>query len=102
MDFVSDALFDGTGNAAAVVEVLAPHVDRVVIAKASMSDPLIRQLMTLPGVDMAAASGVAAAIGDVRRFEDPTKLVGYLGLKTSLALPRRRRRPVSGCRVSAT
>jgi transposase len=53
------------------------------IARATMSDPVIRRLMTLPGVDMAVASGVAAAIGDVRRFEDPTKLVGYLGLNPS-------------------
>ena len=53
------------------------------IARATMSDPVIRRLMTLPGVDMAVASGVAAAIGDVRRFGDPTKLVGYLGLNPS-------------------
>lgn len=53
------------------------------IARASMSDPVIRRLMTLLGVDMAVASGVAAAIGDIRRFEDPTKLVGYLGLNPS-------------------
>jgi transposase len=53
------------------------------IARATMSDPVIRRLMTLPGVDMTVASGVAAAIGDVRRFADPTRLVGYLGLNPS-------------------
>jgi transposase len=53
------------------------------IARATMSDPVIRRLMTLPGVDMTIASGVAAAIGDVRCFEDPTNLVGYLGLNPS-------------------
>ncbi len=53
------------------------------IARAAMSDPIIRRLMTLPGVDMTVASGVAAAIGDIRRFGDPTKLVGYLGLNPS-------------------
>lgn len=52
-------------------------------AQAALSDPVIRRLMTLPGVDMTVASGVAAAIGDVRRSEDPTKLVGYLGLNPS-------------------
>ena len=31
-----------------------------------MNDPLVRRLMTLPGVDMHVASGVAAAIGDIR------------------------------------
>jgi transposase len=54
------------------------------IAQATMSDPVIRRLMTLPGVDMAVASGVAAAIGDIRRFGDPTKLVGYLSLNPSI------------------
>nr|WP_156653398.1 IS110 family transposase [Methylobacterium sp. Leaf111] len=53
------------------------------IARATMSDPVIRRLMTLPGVDMAVASGVAAAIGDVRRFGDPTTLVGYFDLNPS-------------------
>ena len=37
-----------------------------------------------PGVDMVVASGVAAAIGDVRRFPDPTKLVSYLGLNPNV------------------
>lgn len=53
------------------------------IARATMSDPVIQRLMTLPGIDMTVASGVAAAIGDIRRFADPTKLVGYLGLNPS-------------------
>ncbi|PPQ13715.1 IS110 family transposase, partial [Bradyrhizobium sp. AC87j1] len=50
------------------------------IAREAMSDPVIRRLMTLPGVDMTVASGVAAAVGDIRRFADPTRLVSYLGL----------------------
>jgi transposase len=54
------------------------------IACEAMSDPIIRRLMTLPGVDMTVASGVAAAIGDIRRFSDPTKLVSYLGLNPSV------------------
>jgi len=49
------------------------------IAREAMSDPVIRRLMTLPGVDMTVASGVAAAVGDIRRFADPTRLVSYLG-----------------------
>lgn len=54
------------------------------IAREAMSDPIIRRLMTLPGVDMVVASGVAAAIGDILRFADPTKLVSYLGLNPSV------------------
>src|SRR4051812_29715416 len=40
--------------------------------------------MTLPGVDMTVASGVAAAIGDIKRFAGPQKLVAYLGLNPSV------------------
>ncbi len=54
------------------------------IASEALSDPVIRRIMTLPGVDMTVATGVAAAIGDVRRFSDPQKLVGYLGLNPSV------------------
>lgn len=54
------------------------------IAQYAMRDPLIRRLMTLPGVDLNVAAGVAAAIGDIGRFSDPHKLVAYLGLNPSV------------------
>ena len=54
------------------------------IAREAMSDPVVRRLMTLPGVDMTVASGVAAAVGDIRRFSDPQTLVSYLGLNPSV------------------
>lgn len=54
------------------------------IAREAMTDPVIRRLLTLPGVDMTVATGVAAAIGDIRRFPDPGKLIGYLGLNPSV------------------
>jgi transposase len=54
------------------------------IAKYAMTDRMIRCLMTLPGVDVTVSSGVAAAIGDISRFGDPQKLVGYLGLNPSV------------------
>ncbi|MER2268212.1 IS110 family transposase [Methylobacterium oxalidis] len=54
------------------------------IANYALDDPLIRRLMTLPGVDVTVASGVAAAIGDIGRFADPQKLVAYLGLNPSV------------------
>ena len=34
--------------------------------------------MTLPGLDVTVAASVAAAIGDIRRFCDPQRLVAYL------------------------
>jgi transposase len=39
-----------------------------------------RRLMTIPGVDTTTAAALVAAIGNIRRFSSPRKLVGYLGL----------------------
>lgn len=54
------------------------------IARYALQDAFIQRLMTLPGVDVTVASGVAAAIGDIRRFATPQKLVAYLGLNPSV------------------
>jgi hypothetical protein len=40
--------------------------------------------MTIPGVDMMVALAMAAAIGKVTRFDEPQKLVSYLGLNPSV------------------
>ncbi len=39
-----------------------------------------RRLMTIPGVGVAAAAALMAAIGDVSRFDSSRRLVAYLGL----------------------
>ena len=44
----------------------------------------MKRLMTVPGIDMAVAVGLAAAIGDVGRFAAPGQLVAYLGLNPSV------------------
>lgn len=54
------------------------------IAVHALNDPTIRRLMTLPGIDVTVAASVAAAIGDIRRFSDPQRLVAYLGLNPSV------------------
>ncbi|RWQ47510.1 MAG: IS110 family transposase [Mesorhizobium sp.] len=54
------------------------------IAVHALQDPTIRRLMTLPGLDVTVAASVAAAIGDIRRFSDPHRLVAYLGLNPSV------------------
>jgi len=54
-------------------------IDRVVAAEA-LSSPEIRRLMTVPGMGVITAASFMAAIGEVRRFADRKKLVGYLGL----------------------
>jgi transposase len=50
------------------------------IAQAALDSPQIRRLMSVPGVNVIVAASFLAAIGDIRRFESPRKLVGYLGL----------------------
>jgi transposase len=54
------------------------------IARRALEDEVVRRLMTMPGVDMVVAVGLAAAIGDVRRFVAPERLVAYLGLNPSV------------------
>ncbi len=43
-------------------------------------DPVVERLMTIPGVDAIAAISILAAVGDFSRFDDPDKLVAYVGL----------------------
>ena len=45
-----------------------------------LASPEIRRLLTLPGVNVVTAARCMAAIGDIRRFQPPRQLVGYLGL----------------------
>lgn len=50
------------------------------LAEFALSSPEARRLMTIPGVDVACACTLIAAIGDIRRFDAPRKLAAYLGL----------------------
>jgi transposase len=50
------------------------------IATEALRCPEIRRLMTVPGVNVVCAATFMAAVGDIRRFGDRRKLVGYLGL----------------------
>jgi transposase len=54
------------------------------IAQRVLGDDRVKRLMTIPGVDLLVAVGLAAAIGDVARFADPQKLVAYVGLNPSV------------------
>src|SRR5919199_648332 len=49
-------------------------------ARAATSRSDVRRLMTIPGLDFAAALALVAATGDVHRFGSPQQLVSYLGL----------------------
>lgn len=46
-------------------------------------EPVVAALQALRGVDVVTAIGLVAEIGDLRRFEHPRKLMGYLGLVPS-------------------
>lgn len=48
-------------------------------------EPVVKALQALRGVDVITSVGLAAEIGDLRRFEHPRKLMGYLGLVPSEA-----------------
>jgi transposase len=50
------------------------------IAEHALGSQAIKRLMTVPGVSLMSATTFLAAVGDIRRFADPRKLVSYLGL----------------------
>jgi transposase len=54
------------------------------LARSAMADESVARLMTIPGIDMVVALALAAAIGDIQRFEASEKLVSYLGLNPSV------------------
>jgi transposase len=54
-------------------------VDRE-LAEQALTDPVVARLMTIPGVDAIAGISIVAAVGDFTRFDDPDKLVAYVGL----------------------
>lgn len=50
------------------------------LAQARLQDAGLRHLVTVPGIGLITALALLAVIGDVKRFERPNRLVGYLGL----------------------
>src|SRR3954462_15235373 len=49
-------------------------------AQGSIGNASIERLITITGVNVTVAAGLVAAIGDIRRFASPQKLVSYVGL----------------------
>ena len=50
------------------------------IAQAALQSGEVKRLMSVPGVNVIVAATFMAAVGDIHRFKNPRKLVGYLGL----------------------
>src|SRR4051795_4264140 len=57
------------------------------IAHDALNWPDARRLMTVPGVNLIVAVTFLATIGDIHRFPDRRKLVGYLGLDSKVRSP---------------
>jgi hypothetical protein len=66
------------------------------VAQAIITDPAVARLITITGINVVVAAGLVAAIGDIRRFTSPQKLVSYVGLN-----PRVRQWDCQGFRVRA-
>jgi transposase len=54
------------------------------IKRSAYASDAVKLLMTLPGVGVATAQAIVAAIGDISRFESADKLAAYFGLVPSL------------------
>lgn len=50
------------------------------IAGEALDDADVARLISITGVNLTVATGLVAAIGDIRRFASPQKLVSYFGL----------------------
>ena len=50
------------------------------VGAAVVDNPDVKRLLTITGVNVTVAAGLVAAVGDVRRFSSPQKLVSYFGL----------------------
>lgn len=50
------------------------------LARRLVDSPEARRLLSVPGVNLVVAATFLAHVGDVRRFPDARRLVGYLGL----------------------
>lgn len=66
----------------ALTETELEEHDRILVAGA-WSDPRVKLLITMPGVDVTVALAVLAALGDITRFTDGHHLAAYFGLVPS-------------------
>ncbi len=55
------------------------------LSQAALGSQEMRRLMTVPGVNLHTAATFMAAVGNISRFENPRKLVSYLGLDPGCA-----------------
>jgi len=58
-------------------------IDKDLVQRA-LENADVKRLMTIGGVNAIVAASVLAAVGDIKRFSSPEKLVSYLGLNPSV------------------
>jgi len=65
--------------------------------------PVVAALQAMRGIALVTAATVVAELGDLRRFDSPRQLMGYLGLTSSEASsgPRRRQGAITKAGNSA-
>lgn len=88
--WLEQVLLDERGRAALNCELrLLAQVETEIelihseLARNGYDEPRIRLLVTLPGVDVAVAQALLAALGDINRFRDADHAASYLGLVPS-------------------
>src|SRR6478752_5676038 len=74
--------------ALALIDVLDEQITECerALRKMGADHRYVPLLMTTPGIGWVLGYTIAAEIGDITRFPSPTKLAGYTGLLSSLAL----------------
>jgi transposase len=77
---------DGAMRQIEFLDAEIAEVERL-IASDALSSAEIKRLMSVPGVNVIVAASFLAAIGDIHRFQNPRKLVGYLGLDPRVRQP---------------
>ena len=54
------------------------------LARDALQSSTIKRLITVPGIDMVLAIGLAATIEPITKFKGPDQLVSYIGLNPSV------------------
>jgi transposase len=82
LDAEGRLLVDSDLRLLAAVEKELDLLDQL-LAQKGHHDDSVKLLMTLPGVNVAVAQSLVAALGDVQRFRDADHAASYLGLVPS-------------------
>lgn len=68
-----------------ILEVYDQEIDAInqTLLQRSADNADVKILVTLPGIDVAVAQTLGAAIGDITRFPDPDRAASYIGIVPS-------------------